>query len=162
MNASLHLDPYENALVQVLKRSTTHTLADVLAIWGWRNAVDPSQIDVADVARCLFELCERLDLLGHSFNSFPGGFGAYGVLCDAVPSRDWALLLKPDSPYSEEASLNRTYWFRIVSVLCSRLYMAEVSKLPGYDRHATVGPFGVRWSAPIEVKPLLDSAAKQA
>ncbi len=138
------LDPYENALVQLLKRSTTHTLADVLAIWGWRNATDPSHIDVADVARCLWTVCEKLDLLGHSFSSFPGGLGGFGVMCDAAPGREWALLLSytPDADASDE----HLYWYHIVSVLCSRLYMAEVAKLPGYDHHATVGPFGARFA----------------
>jgi hypothetical protein len=135
------LDAYENALVVYLKRTPHgHKLTDVLAIWGWRNAVDPSIIHLSHVAECLWSLCERLDLLGHSFNHFPGGFGGYGVMCDAAPSRDWALLLSADRTALDDP--DRVYWFRIVSVLCSRLYMAPVSKLVGYDHDATAGPFG--------------------
>ncbi len=143
MSTPKPLDEYENALIQYLKRSKSPTLADVRAVWAWRNAVDSSAIGLGDLAASLWELCERLDVLGHSFSSFPGGSGGFGVLCDAAPEREWALLLKVDRTSLD--CPDRVHWFRVVSVLCSRLYMAEVAKLPGYNHDATAGPFGGTW-----------------
>ncbi len=135
------LDQYENALIVYLKRHHPSSLDGVRAIWGWRCGIAPSDIDVTDIADALYTLGERLNLLGHSLGNYPGGRGGFGVLCDAAPERTWALSLVggPGAGESQE----RHYWFRVVSVLCSRLRMAEVAKLPGYDHDATVGPFGV-------------------
>lgn len=135
------LDTYENALVQYLKRTPKPTLVGVLAIWGWRSAMEPSYIQFGYLAEALWELCERLDLMDHSINSCPGGPGGFGVLCDAEPGREWALCLDAGDLKDPLTDPNRLYWFRIVSVLCSRLRMAEVARLPGYDHDAKVGPF---------------------
>ncbi len=134
------LDQYQNALIVHLKRSRKATLADVLAIWAWRCEMDPSHIELPLVAEHLWDLCERLDLMDHSLGSFPGGRGAFGVLCDAAPERYWALCLDGDG-LSDSPTETHLYWFRIVSVLCSRLRMAEVARLPGYDHEAKAGPF---------------------
>lgn len=128
------LDQYENALAVYLKRTEQATLSDVLAIWAWRNEVDPSCIHVSHVAQCLWDLCERLGIMGHSLGSFPGGHGGFGVLCDAAPDREWALSLKVNR--TELDSPERVYWWRILSALCSRLRMAKVSQLPGYNHDA--------------------------
>lgn len=134
------LDEYENAVVQYLKRTHRPTLADVLAIWGWRHAVEPECVPLPHLAECLWRLCERCQLLGYSFAT-PGAFGGMGVLIDAAPTREWALLLDAGTrgPLDDPT---RTYWWRVISVLCSRLLMAKVSDLPGYDHDATAGPFG--------------------
>ncbi len=141
------LTVYENALIAHLKRATVHRLSDVLAIWAWRNEIDPSYVNLSHVAECLWKLCERLDLLGHSFNSFPGGFGGYGVMCDAAPSRSWALLLTDDCS-GLDLREDRAHWYGVVSVLCSRLYMAKVSDLPGYDHDATMEAVKAREVSP--------------
>lgn len=137
------LDKYENALVQYLKRNSDHYLDDLIVLYGWRVEMHPNTIlaNLPSVVEWVWKLCERCELLGHSFSSLPGGFGGFGVLCDATPSREWALLLKTGRSSLDDP--NRLYWYRILSVLCSRLYMAEVVKLPGYNHDAMVGPFGV-------------------
>ncbi len=134
------LDQYENALIVYLKRASPPSLDGVCAIWGWRCGIYPSDVHATDIAESLYDLCERLDLLGHSMGHYPGGTGGFGVLCDAAPERLWTLYLDgmPGAGESQEAH----YWFRVVAVLCSRLRGALVSKLPGYDHNATVGPFG--------------------
>ena len=68
--------------------------------------------------------------------------GPFDLLCDAAPDREWALGLT-ERPGDPPMSPHNRYWWRIISVLCSRLYMAEVRKLPGYNHDATEGPFGV-------------------
>lgn len=133
------LDIYENALIQYLKRSQPPALSGVLEIWGWRCELEPSHIPLGDLATVLYALCERLDLLSHSLGSFPGGRGGFGVMCDAAPDRDWAQCLKVER--TELDSPERVYWWRIISVLCSRLRMSEVAKLPGYNHETTNGPF---------------------
>ncbi len=142
------LDQYENALVQYLKRSCGNgngKLADLMVIWGWRNEIRPELIHLSHLAECMNDLAERCDLLGHSM-VHPGAFGAMGVICDAAPDREWALSLDRHEPWWSITDIDMQtwrYWSRIVAVLASRLRMAEVSKLPGYDHDATAGPFGL-------------------
>lgn len=141
------LSQYENALIQYLKKSGTSCsshacqprLEDLHAIWGWRCGVEPQYVRLTDLAESFYVLCERLDLLGQSFSNFPGGPGGFGVIADAAPERDWTINLagRPGPGASGESH----YWFRIVAVLCSRLRMSEVAKLPGYKHGATAGPF---------------------
>ncbi len=142
------LSECDNALIQYLKRTPgTHHVIDVLSIYAWRVGMEDENMSfhLDDIASYLYALCERLDLLGHSLSSFPGGRGGFGVMCDAAPEREWALLLNPGMILTEPtASPDRRYWFRVISVLCSRLYMAEVAKLPGYDHDAVAGPFGAQ------------------
>ena len=143
------LDQYENALIQYLKRSgnnCTPRIEDIRAIWGWRCGIDPQHVRLTDLAESLYVLCERLDLLGPSLSNFPGGQGGFGVIADAAPDRVWTLNLVGVPP---EAGPDTHYWFRIIGVLCSRLRMSEVKKLPGYKRNASEGPFNGRGAMPL-------------
>jgi len=136
------LDQYENALIQYLKKSGNNSaprLEDVRAIWGWRCGMTPECVRLTDLAESLYELCERLDLLGSSISMFPSGRGGFGAIADAAPERLWALNLAGMPGPGESAE--KHYWFRIVAVLCSRLRLSEVAKLPGYDHGAKLGPF---------------------
>lgn len=135
------LDQYDNALIQYLKRTHKPTFNGVIAIYSWRVAMDPSYVlrSLSAVASHLWELCEQYDLLGASFSSSPVAFGGLGVMVDAAPGREWALLLQ-ENHTDPLASPDRLYWWRIISVLCSRLMMTNVSKLPGYNGDATEGP----------------------
>ncbi len=146
------LDQYENALVVYLKRSKGPTLSGIFAIWAWRCAIEPDYAarHVNLIAEALLALVERLDLM---HGGIAGPDGHAGLLNDAAPGREWALILhdladphhKPACyPEDEPNAVAWLDWARLVAVLCSRLYMAEVRKLPGYNHDATEGPFGVK------------------
>lgn len=140
------LDRYDNALIRHLKRCSGAKvpLNDILALYAWRVEMNPDYVahHLPSVADYLYQLCERLHLLGASFAS-PVAFGGLGVMRDAAPDREWALLLDVGATGPLADSSTRVYWRRIVSVLCSRLMMAKVADLPGYDHEAEAedGPF---------------------
>lgn len=137
------LDQYDNALIQYLKKSGNNNaprLEDVRAIWGWRCGMTPECVRLTDIAESLYVLCEQLDLLGPSLSTFPGGRGGFGVIADAAPDRGWTLGLLGAAWVGD--SPDNHYWFRIIAVLCSRLRLSEVAKLPGYNHNAKFGPFG--------------------
>lgn len=93
------------------------------------------------IAECLWDVCERFDLIGHGSMS-PAYPGAFGVIADAFREDSWFALDCGTVPVAE-ATNERNRWCRLIAVLCSRLFLAEVSKLPGYDHNATEGPFGM-------------------
>jgi hypothetical protein len=141
-SAPAPLDQYENALCQYLKRTVNEPtrLRDLQAIWGWRNAIPADHVPLWHLAGCMWECCERLGLMGCS-NTIPLEHGPLGVLMDAAPDRAWMFRLEVDPERAAEEGERFDYWVRIIAVLASRLRMAEVSKLPGYDHDATEGPF---------------------
>jgi hypothetical protein len=148
MPSTRPLDQYENALIQYLKRSNPPALTDLLKIWGWRCGVDWEDIPLAYLAEAMMEVAERYDLLAYSFAT-PGARGAMGVMIDAAPGREWALCLDVGKEWTDSTiDPHLLYWGKIISVLASRLRMAEVVKLPGYDHEATVGPFGWKGDSP--------------
>ncbi len=130
------------------------TLTGVIDLWAWSRGIEAAYaaLHISHIADALCHLVERLDLVGISMTGFSG---AAGLFADAEPTREWALGLADLNPQSgAPVCLYRPcdgtptqirawhYWARLVSVLCSRLRMAEVARLPGYDHDATVGPFG--------------------
>jgi hypothetical protein len=146
------LDEYENALIQYLKHHarTSPRLSDLLAIWSERNAIAPDRIPLDHLAECMWEIVERYGLFGCS-NTIPVIHGPLGIYADAAPDRTWMFSLEYDTPSNPAkgiAALEQyaayLYWSQIIAVLASRLMMAEVSKLPGYDHKASFGPFGVK------------------
>jgi hypothetical protein len=139
------LDEYENALIQYLKRCacTPPKLADLLTIWGWRNAVSPEIIPLSHLAECMWAIVARYDLFGCS-NTIPMIRGPLGIYADAAPDRVWMFSLDLGSVPIRQVTPERDHWCRLIAVLASRLMMAEVSKLLGYDHQANLGPFGVK------------------
>ncbi len=151
------LDEFDNAVCQYLKRSTHPTLTGILDLWAWSRGIEPAyaSLHLSHIAEHLCVLVERLDLVGVSMT---GHRGAAGLFADADPCRAWCLCLvdlNPQGgtprcqyvPSSREARIDQIdswyQWARFISVLCSRLRMARVADLPGYDHNATAGPFGV-------------------
>ena len=137
------LDRYENAIVQHLKRSPKPAFGDLLLIWGWRNSCRASDIPLSHLAERMYDLADRCGLLGMSFAT-PGASGGMGVLIDASPCREWACIFHelPDTNRSPLYVAERAYWIRVISVLASRLMLAPVDQLPGYDHESAAGPFG--------------------
>lgn len=139
---SFTLDQYDNALIQYLKRTNKPKLSGIVSIWAWRCCIEEQYVyrDLPAIAHHLYEVCEECDLLGASSSSSPIGFGGFGLMVDAAPSRAWMLSLDAGNTDGPLTDPDRAYWWRILSVLCSRLTMSEVSKLPGYNHEAKVGP----------------------
>lgn len=124
------LDQYENALVQYLKRSSQARLTDIIAIYGWRCEINPDHISIVHMTESIHGLCARCGLLGNPFD----------LLADASPDSMWRFGLS-DAATEENSHPTTRYWAGVIGVLCSRLRMAEVAKLPGYNHEAAVGPF---------------------
>jgi hypothetical protein len=133
MNASITppapLDIYENTLVHYVKHSRVPRLESLRQIWGERNYLPPQYVPLWHLAECMGGMADRFSLLccGGGYPVFPGWLGVYA---DAAPGRKWATGLQYDEG---ELSEDDRHWARLIAVLSSRIMLAKISDLPGYD-----------------------------
>ncbi len=129
------LDQYENALIQYLKRTARQAakLDDLKALMAWRCEIEPQYVDLIALAEWVYELVMWVKPPAVPFD----------LWVHASPSQAWKYGALETGPVPiKEADDNLVHYARLLAVLCSRLRLTEVAKLPGYDHNATVGPFG--------------------